>query len=156
MSLPEIALSVRQPWAWAIVAGHKDIENRGRFAITKGEIKPREICIHAAKGMTRSEYEKTRVFIEEMGIEVPMPNELIRGAIIGTCTVERVVRKHHSPWFFGDSGLVLRDAKAIEPIPCHGALGYFKWTEYGKAEASKPWMEHWAHMFKTRGEEFSW
>lgn len=156
MSLPEIALSVRQPWAWAIVSGHKDIENRGRIAITKGEIKPRDICIHAAKGMTLSEYETARVFIEEMGIEVPMPNQLIRGAIIGTCTVERVVRKHHSPWFFGDSGLVLRDAKAIEPIPCVGSLGYFKWNECGKAEAPKPWMDKWAELFDEYQEGLAW
>lgn len=28
MDLPEFALSIRQPWAWAIVYAGKDIENR--------------------------------------------------------------------------------------------------------------------------------
>ena len=27
-SIAKVALSIQQPWAWLIVEGHKDIENR--------------------------------------------------------------------------------------------------------------------------------
>ncbi|WP_409188395.1 hypothetical protein [Bradyrhizobium sp. RDM4] len=32
-ALPEFALSVRQPWAWAIIHGGKDVENRSAPAV---------------------------------------------------------------------------------------------------------------------------
>lgn len=34
LDLPELALSVRQPWAWAIIHAGKDIENRSWQDIT--------------------------------------------------------------------------------------------------------------------------
>ena len=45
------ALSIRQPWAWLIVNGHKDIENRQWRTHFRGKI-----YVHAAKGMTRGDY----------------------------------------------------------------------------------------------------
>ena len=33
-----MALSVRQPWAWAIIAGRKHIENRTRRTAVRGRI----------------------------------------------------------------------------------------------------------------------
>lgn len=47
-SLPDIAVSVRQPWAWAIIHAGKDIENRSLAAVKHG-MKPGRIAIHAAK-----------------------------------------------------------------------------------------------------------
>ncbi len=38
------ALSVRQPWAWLIVAGYKDVENRGWATKYRGRI-----LIHAGR-----------------------------------------------------------------------------------------------------------
>jgi hypothetical protein len=144
MSLPPIALSIRQPWAWAIVCGFKDIENRTAFAINKGGMQPKEICVHASKGMTRHEYESTRNFMAEQGVICPHPSNLFRGGIIGTCTVVDVVMEHESPWFFGPRGLVLKDQRVITPIPCNGALGYFKWTVGTESfEEPKPWMKNW-------------
>lgn len=78
--LPAQALSVRQPWAWAIVSGHKDIENRSAVAVSKGDMKPREICIHASKGMTQYEYDDAASFMRELGVDCPPPANLIRGA----------------------------------------------------------------------------
>jgi hypothetical protein len=45
------ALSIRQPWAWLIVNGQKDIENRCWKTHFRGKI-----YVHAAKGMTRGDY----------------------------------------------------------------------------------------------------
>lgn len=46
------ALSIRQPWAWAIVNAGKRVENRTWETRYRGPI-----LIHAAKGVTKREYE---------------------------------------------------------------------------------------------------
>lgn len=125
--IPSIALSVRQPWAWAIIHAGKDIENRSRFAVTKGELKPRRIAIHAAKGMTRDEYLEAASFMWTLGVACPAPTTLDRGGIIGAVDVVSVVKAHASPWFFGPCGLVLANAEACNLVPSVGSLGYFTW-----------------------------
>ncbi len=45
------ALSIRQPWAWLILHGGKDIENRDWATRFRGRV-----LIHASKGMTRDEW----------------------------------------------------------------------------------------------------
>jgi hypothetical protein len=138
--VPTIALSVRQPWAWAIIHGGKDIENRSAAAVRHG-MKPGRIAIHASKGMTRDEYEDAEAFMSRtLGIAVPPPDQLVRGAIIGAVTVTDIVSASESKWFFGPRGLVLSEAKACDPIPAKGALGYFKWTPGGEIDPAKPWM----------------
>ncbi|WP_229215634.1 ASCH domain-containing protein [Duganella sp. CY15W] len=39
------ALSIRQPWAWLIVNGYKDIENRSWSTNVRGKV-----LVHASKG----------------------------------------------------------------------------------------------------------
>ncbi len=144
MDLPEIAISVRQPWAWAIVAGFKNIENRSTFAVTKGGFEPRRVAIHASKGMTREEYEDARDFMASLGVRCPRPDCLVRGAIVGAATVTAIVKAHESPWFFGPRGLVLADQVEVPAIPAIGALGYFKWSPSGAPELEPlPWMKAW-------------
>ncbi len=142
MQPPEIALSVRQPWAWAIIHGGKDIENRTAGAVRHG-MTARHICIHASKGMTRDEYADTRDFMASLGIVCPRPDKLVRGGIIGAVTVSDVVSNHASPWFVGPCGLVLTDAQTVEPIPAVGQLGYFKWQKSGGLADPLPWMTAW-------------
>lgn len=129
LNLPDLALSVRQPWAWAIIWGGKDIENRSWQAINHGLRQRGRIAIHAAKGMTRDEYECAMDSIAHNGITCPLPHLLDRGCIIGSVEVVDVVSESASPWFFGPRGLVLRDPRPIkEVIPAAGQLGYFKWS----------------------------
>ena len=81
--------------------------------------------------------------MEKIGVICPLPDELIRGAIIGTVSVIDVVTESNSPWFFGPRGLVLSDPKPISAIPCSGALGYFAWQRGGAIDEPKPWMCAW-------------
>lgn len=148
MVLPQIALSVRQPWAWAVIHAGKDIENRSSAAVTKGEMRPMRIAVHAAKGMTKDEYEDARAFMLEQGVDCPRPDDLIRGGVIGEVTVTAVVSEHESPWFFGPRGLVLAGAMPCNPVPASGALGFFQWREGGKFEAAKPWMRAWPNPLR--------
>jgi len=140
--IPSIALSVRQPWAWAIIHAGKDIENRSVAAVGTG-MWLGHIAIHAARGMTRAEYEDAREFMALIGVKCPHPCDLTRGAIIGSVTVTAVVEDSDSPWFFGPRGLVLAHAEGCEPIPTVGALGYFRWAAGGEMMEPKPWMHHW-------------
>ncbi|MBI3445614.1 MAG: hypothetical protein HY055_09700 [Magnetospirillum sp.] len=123
--IPDLALSVRQPWAWGIVLGYKGVENRSTFAVTKAGFDARPVAIHAAKGMTREEYEWAADFMASLGVECPRPDELVRGAIIGAADITAIVKDHDSPWFFGPRGLLLANQRQCPPIPATGALGYF-------------------------------
>lgn len=58
---PAVALSIRQPWAWLIIHGGKDIENRTWPTRFRGRV-----AVHAGKGMTRDEYEAAMLFIAGM------------------------------------------------------------------------------------------
>ncbi len=141
--VPDIALSVRQPWAWAIIHAGKDIENRSSGAVRMGLMLDNlRIAIHAAKGLTREEYEDGASFMASLGIACPPPHALVRGAIIGSVYVEGIVKSHRSPWFFGPRGLLLSDPVACDPIPVTGQLGYFRWNSQRCETMPEParWM----------------
>lgn len=142
MGLPRLALSVRQPWAWAIVCAGKDIENRSWQAISRGLGHHGVIAVHAAKGMGRKEYEAARDFMAGIGVNCPAPADLRRGGIIGCVEVVDVVSESDSPWFFGPRGLVLRNAELWTFIPAVGALGYFEWRRADPSPEPPPakWM----------------
>lgn len=142
IDLPSLALSVRQPWAWAIIYGGKDIENRSWQAVNHGLTVRGRIAIHAAKGMTRDEYEGAREMMERIGVRCPAAIDLQRGGIIGSVDVVDVVSKSDSEWFRGPRGLVLRDPQPCEFIPAVGALGYFKWQRAWSSIVPAPakWM----------------
>lgn len=128
--LPRMALSIRQPWAWAIVHVGKPVENRDWQASNPALKFRGRVCIHASAGMTRAEYGEARRFIWSLGIsDVPMFEDLQRGGIVGVTTIVDVVADLDSPWFFEPKGLLLRDTKAIDFIPVKGALGFFDWRQ---------------------------
>lgn len=150
---PAIALSVRQPWAWAIIYARKNIENRSSFAITKGSVDPRRIAIHAAQSMSQAEYHKAAEYmLEKCGIVCPPPDKLPRGCIVGSVQVLRVVNDSDSPWFMGPRGLVLADPLPYRPKgKTAGQLGYFRWTETTEPIPDpKPWMIKAADEMKPK------
>lgn len=126
------ALSIRQPWAWAILHAGKDIENRTWRTPVRGRI-----LVHAAKSMTAAEWGSALGFMHDISIAKPFPaglalptmSGLARGALVGTVEIADCVddmREARSPWFTGDYGFVLRNPVAFDaPIPCRGALGFF-------------------------------
>lgn len=134
VDLPNRALSIRQPWAWAIIHAGKDIENRDWPTRFRGPV-----CIHAAKGMTRAEYDDANRFIQgalgERDKEWLMkwhgvtasPDKLERGGIIGVANIVDCVTDSDSPWFMGRYGFVLANATPVPFIPITGALGFFDW-----------------------------
>lgn len=117
------ALSVRQPWAWLIVNGHKDIENRDWWTSRRGSI-----LIHASKGMAMDEYYDCQHFASliDKNIHIPLPEKLERGGIIGAVDLVDCVNRSESKWFQGVYGFVLRNPQKIDFSPYRGALGFFK------------------------------
>lgn len=117
------AITVRQPWAWAIIHAGKDIENRSWKTNLRGRI-----AIHAGAGMTRAEYEEGRKSIlrRKPKIKIPAYEDMARSAIIGTVELVDCVEETRSTWFTGDKGFVLaRPKKLPEPIKCKGALKFW-------------------------------
>lgn len=138
--LPRLALSVRQPSAWAIIHGGKVIENRTLGAIRAGRMTRGKICIHAATGMKQDEFRYLYWRLAKHGVTCPRPDALVRGAIIGTVEVKAIVTESDSEWFGGTAGLLLANPRPIDPIPAGGALGYFEWTPAKAFAPVKPWM----------------
>jgi hypothetical protein len=120
-----IAISVRQPMAWAIVAGRKDIENRSLHAVRtwRGMIGQR-ILIHASK--TDVSYDSGERFMRRLGVGCPPLSELERGGVVGSVVIDSIVETHPSDWFTGPYGLVLRDPERLPFRPCRGQLGVFR------------------------------
>ena len=125
--IPDIAISIRQPWAWAVIYAGKDMENRTAKAISFMVPLRGRKAIHASKGMTREEYESARDFMARIGVTCPPPAELQRGGIIGSVEVVDHVGESASRWFFGPRALVLRNPRPTIFTPAVGALGYFRW-----------------------------
>lgn len=125
------ALSVRQPWAWLIVSGCKDIENRSWVTSFRGRI-----AIHASKKFSTWEWVRATMLIRFCRIEGPMElfsgglpkkDELDFGAIVGTVEVVDCVTSSDSPWFAGPYGFALRKPFECKPIPAKGMLGLWEW-----------------------------
>lgn len=144
-TLPRHALSVRQPWAWAILHAGKDIENRSwRYGHPSRRFRG-AVCIHAARGMTRAEYEEAAGFMAKIGVVCPKPADLVRGAILGTVVIVDGINVNNppaaSPWFMGPFGFVLRDAQPLTaPIPAMGQLDFFQWSQGGEIISPSKWM----------------
>ncbi|MDC7675410.1 hypothetical protein [Asticcacaulis machinosus] len=134
--LPKLALSIRQPWAYAIMNLGKDIENR---SWRPRSFLPFDICIHAALGMKRHEMTDAFEFIDKAA-PLASPRDCLRrqntilndarhGGIVAVATVTDFVTESDSPWFTGPYGWVLENVRPVDFIPVRGALGLFPWRD---------------------------
>ncbi len=120
------ALSIRQPWAWLVAHGHKDVENRTWSTGTRGTF-----LIHASKGMTQTEYEDVCAFLardprlQHLNAILPAPDDLEKGGIVGRAEISDCVKQSTSPWFMGEFGFMVRNATPLPFRPFRGALQFF-------------------------------
>jgi hypothetical protein len=125
------ALSVRQPWAWLIVNGAKDIENRSWHTHLRGPL-----LIHAVSSLD-GYTENIEWVRRQHGISVPL--ELDRGGIVGLVDVIDCVKSHKSKWFEkGGFGWVLANPGRLKFRACKGAVRLFrpKWNIYSAGKVS--------------------
>lgn len=113
------ALSISQPWAWLIVNGYKDIENRTWATARRGMH-----FIHTGKKFDHEGYAWIRAKFP--AIAMPHPSEFELGGIVGMADIVDCIAAHPSPWYTGDFAFVLHRPAVLPFIPCKGALGFFK------------------------------
>lgn len=115
-------LTVRQPWAWAIIQGGKNVENRSRNVA--GSYRG-PVAIHA--GLTPD----TTAQIKWPRCElVPQEAWKVRGAVIGVVDLLEVhdARWCCEPWgqWPGEHLVVANPRPLRNPVPAKGRLGL--WT----------------------------
>jgi len=122
-------LSIQQPWAWAILAGHKRVENRTWSTRHRGPL-----AIHASMKVSREGYDVLR----SLGIDVP--DDLPGGVILGTVELVDVIdcrqplldfdgeqaKLAADPLATGPKCWILRNPRPLaQPIRHVGRLGLF-------------------------------
>jgi ASCH domain len=110
------AISVRQPWANAIMQG-KDVENRSRYFSHRGSL-----LIHASLKVDGAALSDPRI----LGLPI---NDLVVGHLIGVVTVLDCVRSSNSRW--ADPGcewklLLASPRPLLRPVPYRGQLALFE------------------------------
>jgi ASCH domain len=111
-------ISVKQPYAWLIVSGKKNIENRSWYTHHRGPL-----AIHA--GLKRPTEDELEEIARTYKVRIP-EKALKRGGIIGVVDLEEVVTSHKSKWFVGPYGWVLRNARQTQFLPMTGRLGFME------------------------------
>jgi len=124
-------LTVRQPWAWLIIHGGKDIENRSWPTKIRGRV-----LIHAAKVCTKSDYDNATYVVRRWisdTLDIPPISKLEKGGIIGSVEIYNCVEVSGSPWF-GDYGwaFMLDNPQPLPFVPCKGTLRFWKYGSTGK------------------------
>ena len=118
------ALSIRQPWIYAILHLGKEVENRTWDTKYRGPL-----LLHAGKAMCSDDYEFICEQAEKQGLAAPRRDQIERGGIVGICDVADMVENHKSPWFHGQVGWLLKNARPLPFVPMRGHLGLFEVAE---------------------------
>jgi hypothetical protein len=122
-AVPNRALSIRQPWTWAILYAGKRVENRSWYTDYRGPI-----YLHSGREVEYDALECLRPEIE--AIERPRP-PAVCGALLATAILADCVRPNDVPddqlrWVAGPWCFLLRDVRLLaRPIPWRGNLGLF-------------------------------
>ncbi len=136
------ALSLSQPWLWAVLHAGKHVENRTwqpPIAMIG-----QQILLHAAKSWDDKKLYPVHVAAQQIETMTPIGYLLYHGitaapsrrdmypssSIVGIATIDRVVTKADTlpedqrRWFFGPFGWVLTNVLSLpRPVPCKGGLG---------------------------------
>ncbi len=114
-----LGLTLSQPWAWAVTAGHVPLWNLG-FHPPEQHV-GRFIAIHAG-----GELEQLAChLLLSRGLRTEF-KELPLGAVVAVARLARVVTESASPWFSGPFGLELVDVVPIEPVASSGGEGLWE------------------------------
>jgi len=108
-------LTVRQPWAWAIIAGHKPVENRSWTTDYRGPL-----AIHAGRTPAPEGWRE----LDQLGMPHPPFRAVEHGCIIGVVTLTGHTTSHPSPWAHeGAWHWTLSRPRACDPLAWRGQVG---------------------------------
>lgn len=114
-------LAIRQPWAWAIVAGAKDVENRSWKTDYRGPV-----VIQASSN---------KVVVNRLAKTHELrPREFAYSALIGVADLVDIVplseELEANPWAWGPHCWIFRNARAFHrSIPLKGKLNLYTLTD---------------------------
>lgn len=112
-----------QPWAALIVHGVKDVENRSWPTRFRGPV-----LIHAGKKpdeFATDDIESEQPPVTGGPLELPDGITFPLGGIVGVAEIYDCVSASRSPWFVGQHGFLIRNARPLPFRPCRGQLGFF-------------------------------
>jgi hypothetical protein len=112
------ALSIRQPWAWLVANGYKDVENRSWPTPHRGDT-----LIHAGQVFDSEGLAWVRSTFPQLRDVLPQQFEL--GGIVGFGQVVQCADASASPWFVGPWAHVFHGARPLPFVRHRGELGYF-------------------------------
>lgn len=120
------AITLWQPWSWAVARAGKRIENR-TWAPPRWLIGER-IAIHAGKRIDRASCER----LTDLGHV--LPSTYVHGAVECTALIVEVVHEDSASaevicddWWCGPWGWLLEDVRPLaEPVPCLGRQGIWE------------------------------
>lgn len=113
ITLPTLAISVRQPWAARILHGGKDIENRDWSTRVRGDV-----MIHAGKAFDTG-------FVDDWSD--PLSEYMLRGGIVGIVEiVDCIDRRPAAKSSRMGYTYTVRNPRPIPLMPCRGVLGFFR------------------------------
>jgi hypothetical protein len=113
------ALSVCQPWAWAIVAGIKKVENRTWRTKHRGPL-----VIHASRSQRYRGGDYTGLLPG-----LPAWEELDFGALVGIVELMDcvpVAEVRDDPFAVGPWCWLVRGARRVRPLPLKGQVSFFQ------------------------------
>ena len=120
------ALSVRQPWAWLIVNGHKTVENRSWRTNHRGDL-----LIHVSQTIEREAIKDLQRANPDVLTKADLDEMRITGVVLGVvdvvdCTLTPTDDDDVSWHEPGQWAWVLRNPRLlVEPIPAKGKLKLF-------------------------------
>lgn len=125
--IPNRALSIMQPWAFLIVNGHKNIENRDWPTRYRGPV-----AIHSGKKIDAEPARDLRDGAHPVtgrSVYLATPFVYETGGIVGVADIVDCVSDSDNEWFVGRYGFVLANQRPVPFIPVKGALGFFDWRQ---------------------------
>ncbi len=135
------ALTFWPVWAWLVVHGPKNVENRTwvnrivRELVSEGE----PFAVHAAQTQRRRDYEWARsvATVAAPGLVLPAFEDVVCGAVIGIASISELLAPTEVPehaWHLPSTaqrryhGWLLYDREPLDrPVPCRGGQGFWSW-----------------------------
>jgi len=110
------AISIKQPWAYAILHLGKDIENRTWRTNYRGPV-----LIHTGQKVDRAAVEALKAYDHDL------PDTFETGGIVGQVEITDCIKPAQSGWYMlGHYGWILANAKPLPFVTMKGKLSFFE------------------------------
>ena len=125
------ALTIKQPWAWAIIEAGKDVENRKQRTRHRGPL-----FIHAGLQDSLEGWE----WLDEM--DIPLPVDPPNGGVVGLVDLVDCAQGYDSRWAMeGHYHWVFDNPESLPFVPMKGDLFMFDPLARASSKREASWLE---------------